>query len=1013
LTAPSTGFDHAGAMSPFRPARLLLACCLWAALLLPASAQPQTVYPVRHGPASQSLNGTWTFKYVAGSDPGADGKFFEPAFDAAAWATIPVPSHWELQGFAEPKYGNKLADGTGLYRTTFHVPDNWAGGHRVFLRFDGVLYGFDAWVNGVKVGSWASSYNPVTFDVTDALKPGAANVLAVQVTTRSKGWEFDTNDCWALSGIYRDVTLFSTPATHFKDYTARTTLQPDGSAELHLDVQADRGTDTAPAVVTGRLVSPADGSVREFQFPLGADAHGETTLTIPHPALWTAETPSLYPLELALQVGGQSIQQISEKIGLRQVTIEQGVLKLNGVAIKLHGADHHDLSPDVGRALTEEHMLKDLALIKAANINFIRTSHYPPHPRFIELCDEQGIYVMCEVPFGYGDEHLTDASYQDILLTRARATVMRDKNRPSVIVWSVGNENPNTPLTFATGREVKRLDPTRPICYPQVGSYFGRTYADLPDFVDIYSPHYPVASTLRDYAKKLTRPIIVTEYAHQLGLASDRVQEEWEIMQANERYAGGSVWMFQDQGLLRTADRPYDRLTPTHYVWVDSRHYYDTSDMDGVDGIVYSDRTPQTDYWQVRKVYSPVQFPERSQAVHPGAQDITLQVENRFDFRTLAGINLLWSLQKNGVIQQSGVQPLKAAPHGHESVAIAVTLPDGSAGDVYALETSCVDETGRRFYERTIRLDQSPVGGRAAQLVAGLPSSGPKMTEAGPEVRIGNGSFEVRLNRQTGSLTLRDSHGQILADGLYPHVGRRFTMAEEVRARTTPIWKGSFLQNPIEPKVEVSTTAGGVQLTVHGKYPRNDLPEQFLEGEYTLLVTNHGSLEVTYNYAPTKATGTFLEVGLSLVAPASASELRWVGQGPYAGYPGKDRLNEFGLHHLNREDIRFQGNRREVEVAVLSSPAGTGLAVTGEAMDLAVENTADGVILSHNALLSGRGNKGSNPDAPLKADAIKQITGKFTLIPLDAKWPALLTQWFGQPSQPVEVQHPFYQSYDQ
>jgi beta-galactosidase len=346
-------------------------------------------------------------------------------------------------------------------------------------------------------------------------------------------------------------------------------------------------------------------------------------------------------------------------------------------------------------------------------------------------------------------------------------------------------------------------------------------------------------------------------------------------------------------------------------------------------------------------------------------------------------------------------------------VAIPVNLPESTAGDVFALATSCVDENGQQFFERTIRLDQSPVGARAAQFLAGLPAGEPKLTETGSDVRVSNGRFEVRLNRQTGSLSLRDGSGRILADGLYPHVGRKFTMAEEVRARNTPIWKGNYLPNPVDPKIDVATTDGGVQVTVHGKYPRNDLPDQFLDGQYTLLVTNHGTLEISYSYAPGKATGTFLEAGLSLVAPAGTSELRWIGQGPYAGYPGKDRLNEFGLHHLNREDIRFQGNRREVEVAVLSNPAGRGLAVAGEAMDLAVENTADGVILSHNALLSGRGNKGSNPDAPLRADAIKQISGKFTLVPVEPSWPALLTQWFGQPSQAVEVQHPFYQSYDQ
>ena len=187
-------------------------------------AQPQDVYPARTGSAVQSLNGTWQFKYIAGSDVGSDTSFFEPGFTAAsAWKTSPVPSHWELQGFAEPKYGTNIrsasdqatvAEGTGLYRRTFRVPAAW-NGQRVFLRFDGVLYGLEAWVNGRSVGTWGSAYNPVTFDVTDALKPDADNVLAVRVTTRNKGWEFDTNDCWALSGIYRDVTLFAAPVAPY------------------------------------------------------------------------------------------------------------------------------------------------------------------------------------------------------------------------------------------------------------------------------------------------------------------------------------------------------------------------------------------------------------------------------------------------------------------------------------------------------------------------------------------------------------------------------------------------------------------------------------------------------------------------------------------------------------------------------------------------------------------------------------------------------------------------------
>jgi beta-galactosidase len=222
--------------NPFHAILLLLLTVATAT----SNAQPVDVVPVRTADGAQSLNGQWQFKYVASSDAGGDEPFSKPSFDVGSWKTIKVPGHWELQGFAAPQYGDDVKEGTGLYRRTFRLPEAWHG-QRVFLRFDGVLYGLAAWVNGKPVGEWASSFNPVAFDVTDALSPGgdaADNVLAVRVTTRSKGWNFDNFDGWALSGIFRDVTLFAAPQLHFKDYTARTTLKSDGSADVHLDVVA-------------------------------------------------------------------------------------------------------------------------------------------------------------------------------------------------------------------------------------------------------------------------------------------------------------------------------------------------------------------------------------------------------------------------------------------------------------------------------------------------------------------------------------------------------------------------------------------------------------------------------------------------------------------------------------------------------------------------------------------------------------------------------------------------------
>jgi beta-galactosidase len=996
-----------------RASHLALAVLLALVAFLTASppllAQPTDVFPVRSGSAAQTLNGDWQFKYVAGSEIGADQSFFDPAFaEAGSWKKLAVPAHWELHGFAPPKYA-KVDEGTGLYRRTFRVPSEWKG-RRVFLRFDGVLYGLEAWVNGRSVGMWASSYNPVSFDVTDTLKADGDNVLAVRVDTHPKGWEFDTNDCWALSGIYRDVTLFAVPPTHFKDYNARTTLQPDGTVELSLDVIAS-GTGT----VNAKILAPNGDLATEFLLTLDAESRAHTTQTIRQPKLWTAETPALYTLELSLS-SGSTTQKLTEKIGLRQVTTDGGVLKLNGVPIKLRGVDHHDLWPQEGRVATEELMRRDLALMKAANINFVRTSHYPPHPRFIELCDELGIYVMCEVPFGFGDAHLTDPTYQDILLTRARATVTRDHNRPSIIVWSVGNENPITPIQLETGREVKRLDPTRPICFPTVGSYFARNYEKFPEFVDIYAPHYPVASMLRDFAGKLTRPVIATEYAHALGLATDRIQDLWAIMQSSPRLAGGAVWMFQDQGILRTSEKSADEAAPDSYVWTDAHHYYDTNHLDGMDGIVYSDRTPQEDYWQVRSVYAPVQITEHSAAVKAGDNSVALQLENRFDFRSLAGLDLVWELRRNDSVAKHGKIALTAKAHDREVVTVPVSLPADAASHVWwlALRVEGAGEAKSSLVERSIRLDVAGGENRIAAFLSAFPSSPLTLEESANGFVIKHARFELHLNRATNELSWHDPAGHVLAVGPFPRTSRRFTEAERLRSKAPDtIWAGNATL-PLAG-AEITATRSGENVVVHarGRFVRTDNPEQFVEGEQTLTLTPRGTVTVSYDYALSpNATGSLLEAGLAIAAP-NATDFLWMGAGPYAGYPGKDALNQFGLFHLNREDLFFSGNRREVELALLTTAGGgAGLVLASSPSDIAVETDPGQVTLSHNTLLSGRGNKGSSPENGLKATPGLHFRGEFTLLPLSGKWPAPPAAWLGNLTKKVPVTKPFYRSYD-
>lgn len=1026
------------------PLAVLLACGFGA-----GTAQAAFIHPSNDASHRRTLNGEWAFKYLPGQAAGNDAGFASTQFKGAGWSTIPVPANWELHGFAEPIYGDNLREGLGLYRRSFRVPSAWRG-QKVFLRFDGVAYGYEVWVNGKQAGvSTASAFNQHTFDVTDFLFPGkdADNLVAVRVATRPHGVEFDLNDDWSLSGIYRDVTLFALPATHVQDVGTATRLVA-GRAELSLDVAL-----SAPgAQVRARLIDPDGRTVADTPLaPTAANRHA-AMIRVAAPKLWSAETPSLYRLQLTLSKGSKTLQKVEERIGLREVSIADGVLLLNGRPIKLRGVNHHDLEPTTGRAVTEAQMRKDLALMKRGNVNFLRTSHYPPHPRLLELCDELGIYVMDEVSIGHGEKNLDKPEYRDNILARVEPTIMRDKNRPSVLIWSIGNENPINDAELEAGRLAKRLDPTRPITYPKIGSYFAANHERIPAFADIHAPHYPSNATLRGYTQKLKRPVILTEYAHALGLATDRMQDQWDLIQATPTFAGGSIWHFHDQGILRTSAKPVDTGARTQLVWLDQHRYYDTNGLDGADGLTYADRTPQVDYWQMRKVYAPVQFAEHTARVQAGSGTVALTLENRYDFRSLKGVKLLWSLQRNGKQVQQGELSLQAAARGKETLRIPVDIPANANDDVLTLAVRAVDEQGVQVNERVLRLE--PEGtvrmepARAFARDANAAQAAPVVAETAATFTVALPDWVLTVGRASGQVTIRDRAGNLLVAGIHPHSGRKPTMAEALGSAKSGLWLSSMLTILEQPVVDVRRVGQKVRVAVSGRYPLRDdaaitaaapqvatrtagfddliqgagpaltprpgaaLGEGF-SGGYVLEIDAGGSIAVSYDFVPVNARGTLSEAGLSVVAPGGADDLRWIGQGPYAGYPGKDRLNEFGLHHLRRDDLRFQGNRRGTELALLTTTGGAGFAFAMPAADVAVERDGSTTLLSHNALIGGLGNKGTSPETSIALDKPVRIAGSFTLAPIAGAWPAALTRWFGAPGATQDVMKPFYHSYDQ
>lgn len=963
-----------------------------------------------------SLNGIWKFKYIASSNIGNDSLFFDPKTDVSHWAGIKTPGHWELQGFAEPFYGNELKEGTGLYRTAFAVPSAW-NGRPIYIAFDGVQYGYTLWVNGKYAGSFASSFNRQTFDISRFVEAGKSATLAVRVTTRSKGWEFDTNDCWSLSGIIRDVNLFSLPKTHIKDLTVQTNV---GKTDATLSVSAliEKVTGNAyPANinVSAKLIDPDGKLVKTFALTKGISGN-DTSVFAQHiklqaPKLWTAETPDLYTLHIELKSSNAVLQQYDQKVGIREVTWNDGVLKLNGHPIKLRGVDHHDLSPVNGRAITEAEMKLDLKLIQEANINFIRTSHYPPQPRLIELCDSLGIYVMEEVPFGYGDEHLNDVAYLPILKHRARATVWRDKNHPSIIVWSVGNENPLTKMCLETGEYVKELDPTRPHCFPQRGSTFKDiSKKPIPESVDILTPHYTTPSDLREYSNKFDRPMIVTEYAHALGLDFDKVESLWEIMYANPKLAGGAVWCFFDQGLLRKSTQKTIPGTFTTSVWKDAVTVYDNHGNQGADGLVYANRIPQVDYWQVRKVYTPVKPIDDTLRVLPGKQTVQLHIINRYDFTNLSKIAGKWTLYADTTALQTGGLTMACAPHDTLTASIALNIPQNLNASYFYLKVQFADKHNYTFYEKVYPVFIRNQVNVIAQKLASA-SSKPVLANN----TISFGSFRLGLNSQTGLIQLTDTQGStLIAEGPYSRVGRKVTMSELATDKKSlpdnyPTGNPHLLTNPVA-KIE---SMANDQIVVHYTYERQDHKGQFIDGTITYDISDSGRIDVHYNFIPKDAKGIALEAGLSFLIPASFTEFHWAGKGLYPAFPGKDRLDEFGLYHLNSRDINYQGNREDVDVAVLSNSDGKGIAIIADKANIAVENTAQGIVISHNAYVSGRYNKGNEPEKRVNFENLKKIAGNFSIVPLNGNWPETLRKLFGSPTQVVTPFKPFYNSYDQ
>lgn len=877
-----------------------------------------------------SLDGTWRFALAPDADAAeAMRTFYTADYDTSAFAPIPVPGNWTTFGFEEPHYINGTAS-EGFYRHVFDAPAA-VDGRRVLLHFGGVWQSAEVWLNGQLLGRHDSGFTGFAFDASKIIRPGQRNELAVRVRQQTPLFKLDANDDWGLPGIYRDVWLEVMPKEwNLESVETSTTFDAafrDATLKVRAFVMRNEKADffaASPPFAVRAVLSRDGHEVQHAEFTgtvTGAHNSREVILNLPvsAPAQWTAETPNLYDLRVEVLRDGVVVHAWEDQVGFRQVTITGNVFRINGQPVKLRGVARHDEFPDVGRATRPEHWLQDIRLMKAANINAVRTSHYPPNAGFIRLCDQLGLYVIEEIPFGFGGDRMSDPSYAEGAYLRMHETVTRDRNRPSVVVWSVGNEDPFSALHLAVLRALKGLDPTRPTLLPFRADEY------LPPEVDILAPHYWKAAEYAAFAKIAQRPIITTEVSHAFGPDDfGEMPERWDALTQYPAGAGAMIWTWADQGLRRkingreVLDPMADKAKMTREgselvreADAGPDEIYDSHGNNGTDGIVNADRSPQIDYWETKAAYAPVRVLTDEMPWQAGQARVEIPLRNDYDFTDLATVTAHWALFADADLIAQGTAALSAAPHAQTTLVVPTTaFAAHAAAGLRTLQLRFTDPAGHEVVARSVQL--GPV---VAPTVA-VPPQPVVVHDEANHVIVTIGATVYTFDRTTGTLAGLAIDGQPWADGSDFLLWRQATYSERNvldRRKVQHDWN-TFLQDlPAKATAwQLKQSAAGVTIHATVEYVADD--RNRFTVDYTYRLTPDAGLAIDYTVRARTDVEWLLELGLGLHLKDEPLTAEWVGWGPGKNLPnrhGSARLGQWSMPVFSaearstRSDVRW------------------------------------------------------------------------------------------------------------
>ncbi len=899
---------------------------------LPAQAVPVPVagnVPVSlnrlrvNNPAVLPMTGTWRFLLDHGNSPSVNGALPEsatatiPAFalaetSDATWKDIPVPSNWEIEGFSRPTFQNPNND-IGLYRRSLDVPAEFTG-KRVLWHFDGSYDGTEVFVNGQRAGYHESGFTAFDMDVTKYLQPGKKNFFAVRVYKMTPTSVLDKGDFWALGGIYRENYLVALPSLHvaditvvtdldaaYKNATLKSTVRVAGSAGAAFTLSGELyGLDGVKAAV------PAMSQSGE----IGADGSATVTLTAPvtAPKLWSAEKPNLYYILLHVTGPNNAAETVQERFGFKKVEVKNGVVLWNGAVIKCTGTCRHEEFSPYGHALTEEAWQTDVKLLKGANTNAIRTSHYNHAQRFLELCDEAGFYVLDEVPFCWVSGELGDVTRQWAYLQRSKETLERDKNRACVLAWSMGNENGYGANAQAALDYMKSHDATHlAFISGQGGNARGADFEDS---------HYPSLDKMRQISASPNRqrlPAIITEQPHIFcikgvmdydygnqdfwgrGLANN-----WDIIWKNDSMVGSFIWEWQDQGM---ADK-----------FMDDRRGVDAATglrNNNYKGVVSATREVKPEYYNVKMVYSPVVTEARQ--ITPAGGKAVVPVQNRYSFTDLGELACKWQAFAGARELAHGDAQVACPPRS----AAQATFPATAGMDTLRLEF--IHPDGRSVYSANLRTpDYQPPQAPAA--LKG--QNAPQLTQTADEIAI-TGASTLRFDRKTGQIkSWTAGQETLLIGGPILNLGEELVPGQGVRGRVTA------LQSPKPPElrnVVMSANMNGATAHVAATadvYLTNS-PELKGQLTYSFDIAADAQADFTWKLAWKAADATAYEAGIKFLLPAGMNRLAWSSENQWTDYPADHIGNTFGT--TTSKDISFRSSKRDIHWVALSGAGNDSL----------------------------------------------------------------------------------------